>query len=62
MPKLFPITVETDAIAATLRQTGKLVTFHSYTFQGSEQLHSSVEKEAPSTMKSIKHWRHFLLG
>ncbi|CAI9729600.1 Hypothetical predicted protein [Octopus vulgaris] len=59
-------TIEMDAsdfaISATLSQDGRPVAFHSHTLQGSEQYHSSVEKEAQAIIESIHHWRHFLLG
>ena len=56
--------VETDAseyaIAATLNQGGRPVTFFSRTLQGSELRHHSVEKEAQAIIESIRHWKHYL--
>ncbi|CAI9721359.1 Hypothetical predicted protein [Octopus vulgaris] len=61
-----PFTVETGAldfaISATLNQDGRPVAFYSHMLQGSEQYHSSVEKEAQAIIESIHRWRHFLLG
>eukprot|EP00794_Sanderia_malayensis_P014587 gene14587-16090_t len=61
-----PFEVETNAsdyaIAATLNQPGKPVTFFSRTLYPSEQNHSPVEKEAYAIVESLKCWRHFLLG
>ncbi|KRY33461.1 Retrovirus-related Pol polyprotein from transposon 17.6 [Trichinella spiralis] len=61
-----PFTVETDAsdhaIAATLSQLGKPVSFFSRMLSNSEQRHSSVEKEAYRIVEAIRKWRHYLLG
>ena len=61
-----PFEVETDAsdyaIAATLNQAGRPVTFFSQTLDPSEQNHSPVEKEAYAIVESLKGWRHFPLG
>ena len=58
-------TGETDAfdfaISGTLNQDGRPVAFHSRTLQGSEQFHSSVEKEAQAIVEAIHHLRYFLL-
>ena len=64
--KNISFTMETDAsdfaVASTLSEEGRHVAFHSRTLQGSEQYHSSVEKEAQCIVESINHWQHFLLG
>ncbi|KRX13315.1 Retrovirus-related Pol polyprotein from transposon 17.6, partial [Trichinella nelsoni] len=61
-----PFTVETDAsdhaIATTLSQLGKPVSFFSRMLSNSEQRHSSVEKEAYGIVEAIRKWRHYLLG
>ena len=61
-----PFEVETDAsdvaLAATLNQNGRPVTFFSRTLQGIELKHSAVEKEAQAIVESRRHWRHFLTG
>ena len=61
-----PFEVETDvsefAIAATLNQKGRPVTFFSHTLQGSEIRHASVEKEAQAIIETIHHWKHYLTG
>ncbi|KRX21394.1 Retrovirus-related Pol polyprotein from transposon 17.6 [Trichinella nelsoni] len=60
-----PFTVETDAsdhaIAATLSQIGKPVSFFSRMLSNSKQRHSSVEKEAYGIVEVIWKWRHYLL-
>ncbi|XP_003370004.1 conserved hypothetical protein [Trichinella spiralis] len=60
-----PFTVETDAsdhaIAATLSQLGKPVSFFSRMLSHGEQRHSSVEKEAYGIVKVIRKWQHYLL-
>ena len=61
-----PLTVETDAsefaIAATLNQDGRAVTFHSRTLSLSEQRHSAIEKEAYAIVEVLRKWRHLLIG
>ena len=61
-----PIVVETDAsdhaIAVTLNQSGRPVTFFSRTLSGSEQRHSAIEKEAYTIVEARRKWRHYLLG
>ena len=61
-----PLVVETDAsdyaIAATLNQSGRPVAFVSRALTGSEQRHSSVEKEAYAIVEALRKWRHYLLG
>ena len=56
--------VETDAsnvaISASLNQNGKPVAFFSKALNASQKLYPSVEKEAMSIVKAIKHWSHFL--
>jgi len=53
-----PLVVETDAseyaIAATLNQSGRPVAFFSRTLTGSEQRHSSVEKEAYAIVEALR--------
>ena len=65
--KSLPFTVVTNAsdfvIATTLNQGARPVAFHSFTFQGSENHHSAVEKEAKAIVETIEHWQHhYLLG
>ena len=61
-----PFEVETDAsdfaIAATLSQKGRPVSFFSRTLQGPEVNHASVEKEAKAIIEAVRHWRHYLTG
>ena len=58
--------VETDAsdfaIAATLSQKGRPVSFFSRTLQGPEVNHASVEKEVKAIIEAVRHWRHYLTG
>ena len=55
--------VETDAsnvaILERLNQNGKPVAFFSKPLNASQKLYPSVEKEAMSIVKAIKHWLHF---
>ena len=61
-----PLTVETDAsafaIAATLNQDGRPVTFHSRTLFSTEQKHFAAEKEAYAVVEALQKWRHLLIG
>ena len=61
-----PFEVETDAsdfaIAATLSQKGRPVSFFSRTLQRPEVNHASVEKEAKAIIEAVRHWRHYLTG
>ena len=61
-----PFETETDAsehaIAASLTQNSRPVAFFSRTLTSAEQKHSSVEKEAYTTVEAIRKWRHLLLG
>ena len=61
-----PFEVETDAsevaLAPTLSQRGKPVAFFSWTLQGSELKHASIEKEAQAIIEAVRHWGHFLTG
>ena len=49
-----------DLINATVQAIDENIPFTVET--GSEQYHSSVEKEAQAIVESINHWQHFLLG
>ena len=61
-----PFTVKTDAsdfaIAATLNQNSKPVAFYARTHSGTEQKHSSVEKEAYAIIKAFGYWEAFQSG
>ena len=61
-----PFEVETDAsevaLAATLNQAGRPVEFFSWTLQGPEVRHPSVEKGAQVIIESICYWKHYLTG
>ena len=58
--------VETDAsdfaIAITLNQAIRPVTFFSRTLQGPEVRHILVEKEAQAIIETVHHWKHYLTG
>lgn len=58
-----PFDVEADvlevALAATLTQNGRPVTFFSCSLQDSELKHASVEKEAQTIMtEAVRQWQH----
>ena len=61
-----PFIVETDAsdfaIAATLNQNGRPVSFHARTLSLAEQKHSAIEKEAYAIVEALRKWRHLLIG
>ena len=61
-----PFVVECDpsehALAATLNQKGQPVAFHSRTFSKSEELYSTVEKEAVAIMDAVQKWSYLLHG
>jgi len=61
-----PLVLETDAsdvaIAATLNQDGRPVTFFSRTLNSSERNHSAVEKEAYAIVEAIRKWKHYLIN
>ena len=59
-----PFTVECDAsdvaLAATLNQNGRPVSFFARSLQNHELRYPSVEKEAMSIIEAVRHWRQFL--
>ena len=61
-----PFVIEMDAsdiaLAATLNQAGKPVTFLSRTLNEGERKHSAVEKEAYAIVEAVRKWRHYLAG
>ena len=61
-PRSFVIKTDASdfAIAATRNQVGRPVAFFSRGRNRNELGHSSVQKEACSTVESIRHWGHYL--
>ncbi|GFY77435.1 putative retrovirus-related pol polyprotein from transposon opus [Trichonephila inaurata madagascariensis] len=49
-------------IGSILSQVGRPVAFFSRALNTSELKHSSPEKEVYTTVESLCHWRHFLMG
>ena len=50
------------ALAATLSQKGRPVSFFSRTLSKIEQKHSAIEKEAAAIVEAVRKWKHYLTG
>ena len=48
------------AVAATLNQADRLVTFFSRSFTPTERKHASAEKEVCAIIEAVKKWSHYL--
>jgi hypothetical protein len=61
-----PFEVQTDAsnyaMGAVFLQHGKHICFHSKTFNGVVINYTTYDKELYAFMKSVKIWKHYLLG
>jgi len=49
-------------MGAVLMQHGKLICFHSETFNGVVFNYPTYEKELYVLVKSVKKWKHYLMG
>ena len=61
-----PFEIQIDAsnyaMGAGLLQHGKPICFHSKTFNGAVINYPTYDKELYALVKSVKKWKHYLLG
>ena len=60
----FEIDMDTSSydLGALITQSSHSVAFHSEIFNDTVERYSTYEKELYSIVKSIKQWRHYILG